>query len=117
MDAARVGVDGNRLVVSKLSRKLFTRRVSSKQRRIVDHPSRCSAGNSPEVANSTPGFRVNFHNYFCYYARVTVLSAVGVRLRRNISCAAQRPPSQFACTVAPVGQLSPRQCNRAHVSL
>ena len=70
--------------------------------------------------------------YFCRYAGVTVLSAVGKappqHLVRSTGTAmsttgshgvraAQRPPSQFACTLAPVGNSHPRLRNRANVSL
>ena len=69
---------------------------------------------------------------FCRYTEVTVLSAVGKappqHLVRSTGTAmsttgshgvraAQRPPSQFACTLAPVGNSHPRQRNRANVSL
>jgi hypothetical protein len=62
-----------------------------------------------------------FIAYFCRYTRVTVLSAVGKlppqHLVRSTGTAmsttglhgvraAQRPPSQFACTLAPVGNSS-----------
>src|SRR5208283_609469 len=63
-----------------------------------------------------------FTAYFCRYAGVTVLSAVGKNppqhLVRSTGAAmsttgshgvraTQRPPSQRACTLAPVGQLAP----------
>src|ERR1700689_5413861 len=70
--------------------------------------------------------------YLCRYTGVTVLSAVGKappqHLVRSTGTAmsttgshgiraAQRPPSQFACTLAPVGNSHPRQRNRASEAL